>query len=411
MNVKVFSVLIFSMLLTMVIGSCQNNDVGNAVQGTLNSDKDALHSETDPDTVNSLAQNPYTWKSAHHRPMGTGAIYAGNDHPSTKDIVKWGEYLQTRNINVNAGYSASGAPIIEAGENNTAYLVMHNGSSGGEPDKFPVKIYVPDSGPERDYLNSWDNVTESDNHAIFYNNTTGETSEFFKFRWKYGSPVARGITYGDLTGLGHGDEINEIKGKTAIGSSVAMGALFTWELEAVGHKITHTIGMAIPMHSKAIGKIGPPDYPQLLSKEFQWPATRTDGSANSEVQNNGYIPYGAILAIPPESWEEVRNLGLSEVGLRLAEAIRDYGFVVVDNGPFAIRCTKPIGSELRENVKKDMAKIIKYVRLVLNSTTGATAKINLDGSYSGSIGIPTYPTGGGNPIAPNNAYDYPDNDK
>ena len=34
--------------------------------------------------------NPFSRESAHHRPIGSGAIYAGNDHPAVREFPAGG---------------------------------------------------------------------------------------------------------------------------------------------------------------------------------------------------------------------------------------------------------------------------------------------------------------------------------
>ena len=54
--------------------------------------------------------------------------------------------------------------------------------------------------------------------------------------------------------------------------------------------------------------------------------------------------------------------------MRLAEAIRDYGMYVVDNGgASSIRGDQDYTSELRAEIVNETRKFYKYVRLMINS--------------------------------------------
>ncbi|WP_215534972.1 hypothetical protein, partial [Mycobacterium tuberculosis] len=106
----------------------------------------------------------------------------------------------------------------------------------------------------------------------------------------------------------------------------------------------------------------------------------------------GAIPYGTLLAIPPESagGPNLSSLGLSPSGLRLAEAFRNYGAYVVDSTD----CPNIRADQFIQNVdqlKAHMKKFYPYIRAVTNSAwvTGHTA------------------VGDGTPLAPNCAYDAP----
>ena len=63
-----------------------------------------------------LFLNPYNRQSAHHRPIGTGASYASNTHPATRDWLKAGH------LNVNAG-TPWGTDMLEAGPSDPIRVV------------------------------------------------------------------------------------------------------------------------------------------------------------------------------------------------------------------------------------------------------------------------------------------------
>jgi hypothetical protein len=114
----------------------------------------------------------------------------------------------------------------------------------------------------------------------------------------------------------------------------------------------------------------------VLSKVSVWPAMGVDGYAGS---NTGWVPYGALLAIPANA---PMPTGMSAVGQMIWTALRNYGAYVAD-------CQGPVGSGtqnftgLRAEAAAaaaiapagpDMAKIGAQLRWVTNNTTdnGAT---------------------------------------
>jgi hypothetical protein len=128
----------------------------------------------------------------------------------------------------------------------------------------------------------------------------------------------------------------------------------------------------------------------MLSKEVVWPATTRDRSAGDPKQNLGHIPYGALLAIPTvaKGGPDLDTLGLSEPGKRVAEALRGYGAYVVDGARgVAMRADQFVNPTVHNQLKADLAKVYKYIRLVKNNAKDQTA------------------SGGGDPIAPNSAFD------
>ena len=143
--------------------------------------------------------------------------------------------------------------------------------------------------------------------------------------------------------------------------------------------------------------------------------------------NHGPFAYGALLAIPPGpdcivngkvhdiGGPDLTKMGLREPDLRIAQAMRDYGVYLVDNaGSFNIRAAvsneEQLSASVRAAVMNDLAKITRELRLVKNSVEGATARMSATwgpgGWAVGSIGTPTWPAGGGEPLAPNTAIDF-----
>ena len=312
-----------------------------------------------------LFLNPFNKDSAHHRPIGCGAVYADANHPATRT---W----NTRSgIGINVGmpfgmYAAKGDPSDP--------LQTIKGTGYGLPTELRLPVgFDPGAVPGRDSVVS---LLTLDNR---------EVHDLWRFEVRAdGFHAGINRTYaGDE--LGHPSRLGERLGVSASGVGLLFGALRGAEINTPGRNIQHALQMVIPGTGSN----------SMLSKEIRLPAGSMDNFCrdNPTVNCLGNIPYGGLLALPPESkgGPDLNALGLSEPGLRLAEAIRDYGVYAVDTGgAVAIRADQHVSPEVRRQlVSSDLPKIYRHMRLVLNSawTPGQQA------------------VGGGGQLAPNCAFD------
>jgi hypothetical protein len=86
----------------------------------------------------------------------------------------------------------------------------------------------------------------------------------------------------------------------------------------------------------------------------------------------------------------IANLGLSEPGRRLAQAIQNYGMYASDGSGCsagAIEADQSVSASVKTQLRNDIRKIYPHVRMVLNN------------SQSSSV------AGGGSPLGPNCAFD------
>jgi hypothetical protein len=319
-----------------------------------------------------LFLNPFNARSAHHRPIGTGARYAGDDHPATRD------WLQAAHFNVNAG-TPWGTSVAATTADDPAMTI--------EPQAFcdkvsnvPVTIRMPAAGFEtRVKANA---AGCPDGVVVIYDRTTDTPHQLRQYDWNGGRPTAGQYRTWDIKGLGHGRSQGERIGTSASGVAGLFGVLRGHEINTPGHKIEHVLRMGLP---RKPGK----DCKIMLSEEIVLPATGRDRSARNEGNNVGHIPYGGLLALPPTV--DLDALGLSEPGRRLAEAIRDYGIYVGDGGGCnagAIEADQEVDERIRKRLRDDIRKFYPFIRLVLNNDVLGEAV-----------------AGGGEPLAPNCAFD------
>ncbi len=350
---------------------------------------------TCPAFKDDLFLNPFNARSAHHRPIGCGARYAGEGDATTVAIKA---HAGRGTINAALPFGAAFAKLKASDPIKT---VTKTGLCGGPGPGIglPVTIKIPPDWPP-----GWQSKFRClDNSTKLYDPETGVATEFFAFDpsdpGNYRATIARTF---DIRGLGHGTALNQRLGTSASGASTLMGALRAEEVLTPGTPMLHAHHVAVP-------RLPGHNTPLLLGRGIQWPATAGDGSAYRDATHNtGVFAYGDLLGIPPESkgGPNLDTLGLSEPGRRLAQSFRDYGVYVVDGGPQVVmRATDSLGS-LHATMRDDFRKLWPHLRLITNSVAGATAKISASShSASGSIGIPAWPAGGGTPLAPNCAFD------
>ena len=87
----------------------------------------------------------------------------------------------------------------------------------------------------------------------------------------------------------------------------------------------------------------------------------------------------------------IAGLGLSEAGVRLAEAIQSYGIYVGDGGGCtagALEADQHVLLEVKKKLRADIRKIYPLMRRVMNNDV---------------MGSPT--AGGGEPLGPNCGFD------
>jgi hypothetical protein len=317
--------------------------------------------------------NPFNKNSAHHRPIGTGADYAGDNEQSTRD---WLNAASRIGINVGIPYGRSAA----AADSSTDPMVTVNPSSNSSNGGLPVSLPLPNGEFETHATGA------GDSEVVIYDRHQDEIFELRKWNWNGGSPESERLWQWDIRGLGHGTTQGEVLGASASGTAGLFGVLRGWEANQSGQRIGHALQMVVP-------RVG--DCPHLLSTTIVYPATNADWDSGAAENNSGGVPYGALFAIPPESsgGPNLDSLGLSEPGRRLAETLRDYGAYVVDGtgcSTVALRADQEVNDSIRQQMVDDSAKFYQYMRIVKNNSANQSV------------------AGGGNPLAPNTAIDSDD---
>jgi len=337
--------------------------------------------------------NPFNEQSAHHRPIGTGAVYADQKHPAVQD------WLKGKQLNINVGNKPHGLYMVDADKDGPLLTVNPRAAAGSSG--LPVTVRFPAGGVRIDFPDQFDG------NIVIYDRALRVFHHLRQYAWNDGKPVAMQYRRYAPDIVGHGSKLGERIGTSASGVAAPFGILRGWEVKKEGHPIGHALQMVLPRL--------PENSTMMLSREVWWPAVSMDGSAYHEPSHNtGNIPYGSLWAIPPVSkgGPDLDKLGLSERGKRLAEAIRDYGLYVVDGGGApSIRADQDFTEALRAELVEARRKIYPHVRMVLNSVPDqGKVKFRVGDRMTTPTGGPNkqilpgeFPAGGGTPLAPNTA--------
>lgn len=381
-----------------IAGGLSDSDVGIDADWS----SGASYRWSDTATAEQLAAKPFNSASAFHRPIGTGATYADDSHASR---IAWvavvpanngqsgggtiGAINQGNPFGVASMYASASDPLRTVRRRNCTDTA--ESALNWDPGGSNVQIRIPDSNGVNTVVGN-----QCFENTSFIVQSDYSTYEFFQTNRNGTDYRASICRVADIRGLGHGSALGDRVGVSASGCSVRMGMLSAAALLAE-QEIGHALKLAIYSGTGS-------EAHELLSRSIQWPACNADSFASNPANNNGPIPYGALLAIPQTT--DLSTLGLTTPqGYILGRAMQYYGCYVMDdaNG-IVLRADGSLGGTATAIVA-DYRKLLRHLRMVLNSVTGATASIAADGGYNqtGDIGDPTYPAGGGSAIALNTA--------
>ena len=350
-------------------------------------------------TPQEMFDRPLNASLAQNRPIGTGATYSGLQDTSSLAMAMQQNLASLQGSgNINDKWPNGNWLTINNSGHTLRDVTYYSASGTGTPNFFPVSIRVP-PGP-------WDSLIGSGDCGCLILDAAGADPyrmiAIYRFNrnffWTGDSGRAD-----DIRSAGHappGISVPARFGTTAGGPSYVFGTIRKAEVDA-RVPWRHALHMVLPRYPSHPG--GP-----RLSRRIQWPCSADDWDANNPDNNTGAIPYGGLLAIPPVSkgGPNLDTLGLTPLGRILYECMRDYGAYVNDGGANAnIRCDSTLASGDWSDIRAALRNMWQYCRVVTNSVPDATAQRIINGGYTGQIGTPTYPAGGGDPIAPNMAFD------
>jgi hypothetical protein len=318
---------------------------------------------------NDLFLNPYGRDSAHHRPIGSGASFASNDHPATRD------WLKATQLNLNTG-APWGTSVTETDASDPIRLIAAQARCDNVVG-LPLTLRLPREGFKTVIASNASGCP--DGVVVIYDRAIDKVHQLRQYDWNDGRPTAGQYRTWDIRGLGHGTQPGQRLGTSASGVAGLFGVLRGFEINTPGHHIEHALRIGLP---------GKPGCKTMLSRDFVLPATSGDRNRNQTGFNTGHIPYGGLLALPPSV--NINSLGLSEPGRRLAAAIQNYGMYAMDNGGCTagtIEADQTVSAAIKSQLRHDIRKIYPHIRMLLNNNVlGASV------------------AGGGSPRAPNCAF-------
>lgn len=237
-----------------------------------------------PLTVRTAADWPFSGVSPWNTPLGEDANLESGDAVRT-DQLRWNWIPVT----INAGRYSH--PVYRASADDPTVTVTDEGR-GGLVSTFQMPS---DARP----------AEGEDRHLLVIDPSGRWVDEM----WNAQGSAEDGFTVGyhariDLMGSGISD------GVRAYGGSAIGGLIRQWELER--GEIRHALALALTDGQLATGPV--------------WPATRQDGNADSTY--GGALPMGTLVAIPPDV--DLSALDLTEAGMTVATALKEFGAYVVD---------------------------------------------------------------------------------
>lgn len=312
-----------------------------------------------------LMRNPFNHLSAHHRPIGTGAVYSSSSDPR---IVMLGR-INGGTLN---GNNHSGNNVFMNSASDPLKTITHNPSDPGAGyGPLPITVRTP---MIRNPYPTGDEST-GDRVVTLFDTTQNPWMilEFYKFMWNNGDPMTYGLRTYPANGSNNCTIGGPRFGNSASGLNCIWGEVRGAEI-ASGKPFYHTQQLTLqhtPFDAWALKVV--------------WPAGHTDKITDWKF--DGPIAYGQLFAIPPDT---PRPAGLSDLGNRLFNQFRDYGIRSIDGGPtWRVRCDQDTTTAMKEeyNAQFDPGPLKGLLRVVLNDAENQTA------------------SGGGSPLSINSAFD------
>jgi len=360
-------------------------------------------SATDPIVRTDRLSNPFNKLSAHHRPIGTGAVAGvpgGTDnpraaHPSYGEPGPVDEQGTLANVTTfRAGDTAQGRKYIH--EVSTGDPFRSVGITG----EASVRLRMPS---DAEYP-----ATDGDDVVVLWpHNGTGDLVDLFQ-QFVDGSPAhaAHHRNY-LLSGTDLGDDSDAGDHGTSASLLRFPGTVLRWfEINPTNPApIRHALDVTATRKG--------PRHAHVLGKTMVWPAYGRDKSAGAADENLGNIPYGTRVFIRPRDYWRREHLRLSERGKVLFDTFCYYGFYVVDGqgevasdggGVLQLRIDSEVTKDVAKSLQDDLTAMLPYLYPMRNPRSHVEESELRDGlPYAGGGGpLATNAVGAG---SINNAFD------
>lgn len=342
------------------------------------------------------SKNPFIAASAHHRPIGSDAVFASGSHPF---IANW-ETVKEGGMSLNIG-SPYGAMYYRVDDESPRVTIARNPAHENPYRDVPASnIAYPPSPTDVKFNAGTDN---NDSTVCFIHSITGENCEFRECGpGGTTRPAANPMLAGSLrrswvttngnpnvgvtSGLGHGLANGDRVGHTAAGVALAFGIVRGWQLTSPD-PIGHCMQLIVPGTPKGEDNAG---CAQLASRLRVLPASDVDGYITLAGNGQGTIPYGGVLSLP-HGFDLGVFSSLNALQMKIVMAVHDYGLVMVDTGGLVgPRVAQDVTSAQGTQIRGALNAMRPHLRLITNCAWDPSNRLK--------------PTGGGTPRAANTAY-------
>ncbi|MBP7141868.1 MAG: hypothetical protein KBA71_08160 [Opitutaceae bacterium] len=351
--------------------------------------------------------NPFNKLSAHHRPVGAGAVYGvpGTDGEPTRGRIA---------IVTRIGLSMAPATrkyihrVMPADPPRTVTFNEEAAGSGGGKGlpitlRMPAGVPYPSVGEDRNVVLWPRDGSGVDLCVMFYGFDNERGTARYAKSWPFG-----GLDYVDGSdGFDSGSSASRLRWPS--------GVLRGFEINPANPApIRHAFQATATRHGNPDNRNSPkaPPSRHVLGKTHVWPAYGTDAGASNPNANLGDIPYGTRLVIRRQDFALKEKLGLSPRGRVIFATLCYYGMYVVDgqgqydaaNDGAVIqqRCDHAVTREAAEDVNAQLMKILPLLWPMRNPRP-----LDCETEIFSGDGLPY--AGGGGPLDPaqsiNSAWD------
>ncbi len=371
------NVLLFTFLI-LLIGCLDDPDPASSL--------DAV-SRTD------LLNNPFDKLSAHHRPIGTGAVAGvpggtSNPRAAHPDYDRPGAVGSrgslARVTRFNAGNSQQGRKYLYHVATSDKPRTIQVTGEGGVRLLMPRGVTYPSTGGD-------------DVVVLWPHDGTGDLVDLFQQFVDDTSHAAHHRTYA-LGGTDLGDDSDD----GDHGTSASLLRFPGTVLRGFEINPAHPAPIQHALDVTATRK-GTPHSAQVLGKTMVWPAYGHDKGSVASDENLGDLPYGTRVFIRPVDHWRRNHLGLTDRGKALFDTFSYYGFYVIDGqgqigphngGVLQLRIDQDVDNDVAKGLEADLEKMLPYLYPMRNPRSHADETELHEG-------LPY--AGGGGPLAPNAA--------
>lgn len=235
---------------------------------------------------------------------------------------------------------------------------------GNNASNFPFQIHVQ-TGATGGAATAEDWLTD------IYDETTGLWQQFFAFQPDTTRGANNYVAQRRKPEQPTGNGYDAVTATSISASGTAILIADAANRTEDSYRIRHALNWVCWRNKKHTDRAGVPEDAAIIGTQIWWPAS--SGDTGYATSNNGVIPYGANLALPPEDkgGPNISSLGLTVLGRRLAYALRDYGSFITDGGP-NIQMRGQAGCANVTEIREQLTILRGHLRVVTNNLASQT---------------------------------------